>query len=462
MRSRINICKREWMLSLILVFLLAACGTPSTGNTSPTINLTDVNSTAQSAAATLLAQTLAPTTTAIPTDISKFTPTPPPFEALKELRVVYITNQGDLYVQDSGKQVIQLTHNVKNSSYDHPPLISDDGQKIVFYRAGESNLDSVYVINADGSGEQVLVNPELISVFGKEYDKYTTLFSLAFVPGTHSLLFNTYQQGYFDPESAGWLPIVGDDLFVVNTDTGKINQLEKPWQGGNFLAAPNGKWIAVQTLDHIDVIDVEGQGIHHNLVTYKKIESHIIVPMSWTQDSKELIILPSEVPLFAAGATVTRTVWRYPINGDPSTQIKLNPPPVYDTYSVSPDGNWIAYIYATDNNSVAVPPTPFGIYLGNLHDGASQLLNPLSDSPLTAEMSGWSPNNTHFIFSDEFRMYVGNTQGDISPLELKGTGIIGWIDDNRYLMRSGILGEIGEPKLVKVAEHFDTSVFLGH
>jgi hypothetical protein len=427
-----------------------------------------VNSTAQAAAATLFAQTMAPTLTATltPTNTPKPTPTALPFKALDGLRVVYTTSKGNLYVQDSGKSAIQLTHGVKESTERRPPLISDDGHKIIFYRTGESKLDSVYVINVDGTSEQVLVNPELLSAFGKEYDKYASLFSIAFVPGTHLLLFNTYQQGNFDPESAGWLPIVGNDLFVVNTDNGEIKQLKAPWQGGNFLVAPNGKWVAVQTLDHIDIIDVQGQIVQHNLVTYSKTEGHVMVPMYWTTDSRELIVLPSEIPLFA-GVPAVRTVWRYPLDGSSGIEIKINPSPVYDAYAVSPDGNWIAYSY--DSGGVD-PNTMSGIYLGNLRNGTSQLVYSPQPNQNTGFVDvpnyydGWSPDSLSFIVHDDiFRLFIGDIHAEIVPIGSgRGIEVSGWIDNNHLLMENGVLYEVSKQELVQVVNYLESFVFLGH
>ena len=229
--------------AIIIVFLVGACGnfpTEAAGNTTPTISVTDLDGTALSEALTEVAQTMvaSPTSTLNATDIPlASTPTPLPVMTLDGLRVVDTGSNGNLYVQDSGKPSIQLTHGVKESSEYHPLLISDDGQKIIFYRAGEATLDSVYTINADGTGEQLLVDPELLSTFGQEYDAFTTLYSVSFVPATHLLLFNTYQPTNYDPSTSGWMPIIGNDLFIIDTDTAEIKQLKAPYKGGNFLAA---------------------------------------------------------------------------------------------------------------------------------------------------------------------------------------------------------------------------------
>jgi WD40-like Beta Propeller Repeat len=460
---------------IALILLLVACGTlsPKQVASTPIISVTDVNNTALSAAFTEVAQTRAamPTSTVIPTNTllpSTPTQTRLPFMALDGLRVVYTNSNGNLYLYDSGKPAIQLTQGVKESMENRPPLISDDGQNIIFYRAGEANLDSVYTINADRTDEQVLVNSALLSVFGKEYDEFTTLFSLAFVPGTHLLLFNTYQQSNFDPESAGWLPIVGNDLFIVNTDNGEIKQLKAPWQGGNFLAAPNGKWIAVQTLDHIDVIDVQGQNIRRNLETYTKSEGHVLVPMYWTTDSRELIILPSGIPLFA-GVTVVRTVWRYPMSGGPGIEIKLDPSPVWDAYTVSPDGNWIAYSYVPEVAG-ASPSATAGVYLGNLHDGTSQLIYMPQPDQRTGRLDipysyhDWSPDSVNFVFHNSSgRISMGNVRGEIAPLG-RGEGILGWIDSTHYVLSNGVVGDVENIIVPDAYIYYDpiAFVFLKH
>lgn len=467
MLLRMNISKQVPIISLAIIMLLVACGTSSTGNTLPTINLTDVNSTAQSAGATLFAQTMAPTltTTVTPTNTPAPTPTALPFMALDGLRVVSTSSDGNLYVRDSGKSAIQLAQDVKAGQYDRLPLISEEGEKIIFYRAGESKLDSLYAINADGTGEQALVTPERLAAFGEAYDAvWTRLFSLAFVPGTHLLLFNTY---YDMQANYPGRPYAGDDLFIINTDTGKLKQLRGRGQGGNFLVSPDGKWIAVQTLDHIDVIDTQGQVVYQNLMTYDKTEAHVVIPMNWTLDSKELIILPSEIPESIGGDSIVRSIWRYAVNGGMRTEIKLTPEVFFNYYSISPDGNWIAYSY--DSGGLD-PNTTSGVYLGNLRDGSSQLLHTaqpnenttLVDVPLYYD--GWSPDSVSFIVHNgSFRLFIGNIHGELVPMgSSRGIEVSGWIDNKRFLRKDGVLYEIGKQELVQVVNSLESFVFLGH
>jgi dipeptidyl aminopeptidase/acylaminoacyl peptidase len=423
-------------------------------NSVPTMSIPDLQNTAISSPLTTVAQTMTvlPTSTVIPTR------TPLSFKEWDGLRVAYILD-GNLYVQDSGHQAIQLT----NSGQDYDPLFSDDGQKIAFLRGFEPS--PLYVINSDGTGEQIVATIEILSSFGSEYnDSSTHVISWTFVPNTHKLLFNTYQPSTADPRTALSPPVRGNDLLLMDTDTGEIKQLLMPRQGGDFLVAPNGKWIAIQTTDHIDVIDLQGQIVHRHFVTYPADEAHIDVPMFWTQNSNELIILPTDVSPWSQVGPIVRTVWRYSLDDDSGVQISLNPHPVYYAYDISADGNWIAY---NSQQGELNPDGTNGIYIGNLRDGTSQLIYESQWDPVKVDFEPgitsfcWSPDNTHFIFGDDW-LYLGDIYGNVSRLG-QHREIRGWIDNNHYLLFDGRLGEIGKQELIDFTEHYPSAfVFLKH
>ena len=134
---------------LILLTLLAACwASPTHPPASPT---TVIDEATISVTATAYAQSnkitinltltpLPPIPTALPMETPLPTETPsstlPPFPQITVdgLRVAYIID-GNLYVQDSGGQPIQLTSSGKDSQ----PIFSDDGQKLIFRR--QEDLD---------------------------------------------------------------------------------------------------------------------------------------------------------------------------------------------------------------------------------------------------------------------------------------------------------------------------------
>jgi hypothetical protein len=64
------------------------------------------------------------------------------------------SENGNVYFQNSSGQTVQLTSGGK----DREPLLSDDGQKIVFY-SGET-ADNLHSINSDGSDEQIIITTE--------------------------------------------------------------------------------------------------------------------------------------------------------------------------------------------------------------------------------------------------------------------------------------------------------------
>jgi Tol biopolymer transport system component len=139
-----------------------------------------------------------------------------------------------------------------------------------------------------------------------------------------------------------------------------------------------------------------------------------------------------------------------------------------EALSVSPDGNWIVF-------SLFDIGDQDGVYLGNLRNGTSQLiykpeLNEVTGAlePAPTSYEGWSPDSTQFVFGGSYKTFLGNIQGEVTPLG--GMNILGWVDNSHYFGGS-ILGEVGSQETVKIIElHPDLDrsespiafVFLGH
>jgi hypothetical protein len=404
----------------------------------------------------------------IPSLIFTSTPTPSVLFTLDAIRMAYVVD-GNLYVQDGSNQPIQLTH----SGEDSAPIFSDDGRNIVFFR-GQIPYD-LYAINADGNGELALLTSSQLVALNLGYSDITEIRSLAFVPGTHQLLFNAHE---FKPsdivlENMNYLGAKPNlDLLLVDTDTAEIKRLLPPGEGGPFQVSPDGKMVGIQTINHIDVIGLDGKIIRRNLATYPSAWVHLWTSnISWTQDSSKLnVIFPISIgSVLDSTGPEPRTIWQYSINGNLATvQIHLAPSPIGDSFNISPDGNWIIYTYYYYPGKTDEMVTT-GIYLGNLRDGGSQLIEgaELYGLPQSFE---WSPDNIHFIFEDRIQpqLYLGNINGETTPLH-RGQ-FLGWIDASHYLFGNGRIGEIGKEESLNLvnmpipqsnAEPF-TFIFLKH
>jgi hypothetical protein len=193
---------------IVFLILFTGCG-PNAPTTAPTQNfntiitqaaptvVVEMTQTATSQPTATLTPTISSTDTPIPTASLSPAGTPEPTEPVvivPGLRMAY-TMGGNLYVQDSGGQPLQLTH----TGLDSGPVLSDDGQKLVFLRAKHPDdikkgiPRDLYSINADGSGERFWINAGQMMALSPKYDQFSEVYSWGFVPGTHSLLFTTIE-----------------------------------------------------------------------------------------------------------------------------------------------------------------------------------------------------------------------------------------------------------------------------
>ena len=466
MRQTLKYC--FWM---IFVLLLAACSpSPTTITATPTPEI-DVNAFSTQVAATFVAEitpTAAPTATIFPTSTqtSNVTLTPLPFVTLDGLRAAYII-KGNLYVQDSGKQPVQLT----NKGQDTDPIFSDDGEKIVFYRGGKLSKRTyqVYRINADGSGEEAFVTSTILTALNIGYDQTTELRSLAFVHGTHKLLFNTEQFPSTALRGGDSKPQPNLDLLIADTDTGNIKQLRVPGQAGGFSASPNGNLIWVGAADHIDLIGLDGKIVHKNFVINPLISPgtpDLWNPrLAWMEGGDKLFVIPLDASLGAQGndgVPEPRTIWLYPTNGGKAQEIHISPPLMGNMFNISPDGNWVVYTFGDFAQETQETAT-LGIYLGNLRDGTTKLIGTGEsyDLPLSPNSYDWSPDSTHFIFEDyQDQMFMGNIRGEI--FSLGNARFARWIDANRYLYEMVTMAEIGKEEKGRVIDLLPSIPYMNY
>jgi len=401
---------------IIFIAFLTACGT-----TPQSAEMTKVQNTALAMARTgvVLSQTAMPTAT-LPFPTFSHTPTPLPKFSLDNLRMAYIVD-GNVYIQNGSSQPIKLT----NSREDSSPIFSDDGEKIVFYRGKLNDNNNVYSINSNEGLEQELITNDWLAKLGAG----TKIGPLMFIPGTHHLLFNTY----LCPNENS---LVG--LFLVDTDTGKIEELLKPalgrylpWGGntgwhGNFSVSPDGRLLSVAISGHIDILSIDGKIVRRNIMTYTRSTPIELFPRQyWLPNSNELIIsLPTKTN-FGRGyeGIPIYTVWRYSLENAIATQIPFEPSPKWtymecgDIAYPSPNGNWIVY------------ERKESLYVGNLSDGhvQSYALNNIDYClPIL-----WNTESTHFIYGRYKEKFLGTVNN--LPIPIDNIFFLGWVDTNRYI-----------------------------
>lgn len=423
------------IVSITLLALLAACGpahpeqpiTP-TGTNAPTFT------------------PISPTLTQLPTETPSSTLTPLPPSTLEGLRMAYIID-GNLYVQDSGKQPVQLTHVGK----DWRPIFSNNGETILFFRGRIPH--ELFSINALGGHEQALVTHNKLIAFNLGYSEATAIQNLAFVPDTNFLLFNTGEVDLRHPQTGPFRS--NEDLFLIDTSTNEIKVLLSPGKGGNFRISPDENLVAVQAKGHIDIVAIDGQIIRRNLVTYTPTHPYDLKPnFFWNSDSTELIVSLPAREIYDLSGPEAYTIWRYAIDGSTKKRL-LFEPPALDDCCVSPDGNWFLYSYYYYPGKTS-DEIPNGLYLGNLHDSSTQLYDPYYLS------YSWSIDSEHFIYGDN-ELFLGSINGKSEFID-KGR-FLGWLDDHRYLyynfeQGSIFWGELGKPQN-QISTHMPRALPLG-
>jgi len=318
-----------------------------------------------------------------------------------------------------------------DSGKDRDPILSADGQKIVFFRA--ESIDKMYSINSDGSKEKAVVTGKTSILIEKGEIK-----SPAFVPGKHLVLFNTYlcslSKGlYVYPEC-----VIG--LYGIDADTREINKVVENINGNsqrdrNFEISPDGKFVSVAGAGSINIYSLSSEGFK---IAYSKIMTYYVTSNSeylprqyWRSDSSGVIIIravdgegndPTGSPFFYE-------VYHYEIGEEQAVQLKLDKFLMHDyrldTWCISPDRNWILF---AGNQTGDERDYSLIYYLGNLTNGHTvQTFTPYRWF-LDCK---WSPDSRHFssTFEDNMPGLIGSI--DSPPIPVGGS-FVEWIDSTHY------------------------------
>ena len=233
-------------------------------------------------------------------------------------------------------------------------LWSDDGE-VMLVTVTSAELDSRVLVYREGTQTEVLGADELLTLRDEEFRDAVTLYNPAFVPGTHTVLFNTEILS----DAEGIYVEVPLDLWSLNLDTGELTEILPYGEAGQFHIAPDGQSVVLLGIDYIRQIDIDG-GNPRNL-----FEGTVAIGLGHGLGYPDFVwdnsadILTFRVLLFPAydpnssGLYVPFEVHEFTLGETPESRVILEGPSVFVPPAwLSPDGYRVAY-WAWQDNTVA-------------------------------------------------------------------------------------------------------------
>jgi hypothetical protein len=408
-------------LLIIVVFLtVLACG-PFNDNTATQAPDEDAVATSVSATQTADAQGSPPETQAPPGA------TQPPI-APDVLRIAF--NDGNnlkLWTEGVGVTTLYTGDRVEKL------VLSDDGHVVAFTTSSTDwQFTGLWAAQTDGSSVQQLVDAPTMNAFNTHPTALgATPSQLAFIPGTHTLAFNTR----LTFEGPGL--ILQDDLRLLDADTGVLSTLLDVGQAGMFYYSPDGSQIALTTPTNISLIDVDGSNRRDDVLTYPAVITYseyqwYSLPRWWPDGSQLSVVIPSEDPM---ARNASMTIWNIPIDGTPSTSIGTYTTDLalFDSDSlISADMSMVAYAQRVGNPQ----DNTWDLHIAELN-GASDVVFATGNLRFVS----WSPDSNWFVYTEDQEYKVAQVGDGVWPLaDHPPARDMEWIDENRFIYISGSTG----------------------
>jgi hypothetical protein len=423
----LNVIKRYSLTILLIIVTLAGCDQLPTDSSDQ-----DVLATAVAATVAAAPSEETPSETAAPEATEKSIPASPneqeplPGLSMQDYLLAY-TNEGNLWTlsPDGSSQQLSSSGNVVGV------LLSDDRSLIVYVRQSfQPDLFEVRAINTDGSNDQpILTQDTLDALYPLNGALHYLTSQMEFIPGTHSLLFNT--RAVFDGPGL----VKNDDLFRLDVDTAELIQLIDRERAGDFTISPDGEKLAISRADSIAISSIDGSELRDGLVNFQPIttysEYQYYPPLVWSPDSSRVgVFIPSSDPL---ADDPSGTVWIVPVDGVPQSFPPISGQVFFPQSSgrslLSSDLQTIAFLSSGDQGQTDV------LNLANV-DGSNSRAYDRGD----IQWFGWSPDGRHFAFRrDDIRFALGNP--DANPQPLTEGRSLRWLTEELYLAQSGLPGE---------------------
>jgi hypothetical protein len=345
------------------------------------------------------------------------------------LTVVY-SETGDLWVAIGFNAPRQIT----SGHFDHYPMLSPDGTKVLFQREVKSGSSGLYrfelwVINTDGSDERRLVSAadlpgQMGHAMGAEEETMLDRLpqQVAWLEDSRRIAFNTMLE-------VGYGVTSFYDLWIADTETGTVTRLLEDGNGGSFAYSPDGSKIFVSNANVVALVNADGSE-RRQLVSYPFVNTaseYAYNPQPvWAPDgSFGLVAIASEEP-FLADPYIT--VWRLPLTGEATVISTL---PGLNLSSTMDDQLWNAARTAlayTDDEDTLHLATLAGESL-YIYGNAEQFY-------------GWSSDDLYWFLNLSDEILLAGTDIEPAPLEmLEGDSLdwfeVKWVSGTEYVVLSG-------------------------
>ncbi len=426
------------ILFLFSILPLAACGTLEVGIEAPTAPARATASTAEAVAVENPSLIPAPMTpTPVPDDYVAPTPepafTPVPIEAYAApdgLRVVF-AKDGDIWLWTAGTRAAALLTSAGDDLF-HVKL-SGDGRIVAFRRA-----DELWAIDSDGTNERQLLGAEDFETIESDGIE-TRLNRFEWVPGTHTLAFNTRQR-------LEARDVLAHDLRLVDADTLEQTMLLPPGEGGEFTYSPDGSQVAVVTPGDVSLLDADGTNRRDGVLTYAPVAMYSVddfyVNPVWAADGSGLMVaVPPPDP--DARPLQHTTIWRISTDGSSAELVTtINALPGDYAISFSPLLTYVAYGEVLQlGDTLAEVQVQLKVARLGTSDWQAY--------PDASALCGWGPHSRRFAFiagRERPQLQIGQWSGGTIPGSIDaGVPVhsFRWVDGDHYLFVARHNGEQG-------------------
>ena len=313
--------------------------------------------------------------------------------------VVYVKD-GDLLVWDEATRETQTLFHADDAIN---LTLSDDGQVVAFLRrtlVRRSELDwyeqsALWAVDRSGANPRELVSAEELRAFlGTSDTQSSNIPQLEWIPGTHRLLFSGWT---YIVQAEGESHAVPQGLYRVDADTSEITVILPAGNSLRFFPSPDGAWIALISSTGLGFIDLDGNGLRQDVLTYPAVG--LLGPLFpvgvWTQDSSAFVVTGSLED--SPSTNQNFTIWRVPVDGSPAQPLAAVTESIVDSVTFSPDGRQAAYFR---HAGPAGQATDFGWYVAPLSPEPGALSIPRWTSLFWKNLH-WSPAGLAYAFADD-------------------------------------------------------------